>query len=279
MKKAGAMKHPIRSTLFILFIIVSFFCSKPMLAQHNMSDPLNIAVLDFDASGFTQQEAVALTNHFRSYLVNTRYFVVLERGKMEEICKEIGFQLSGCTSSDCVVEAGKILNVQKMAAGNIGKVGETYTINVSLIDVGSTRIEESFLRTHQGQAEGLLDILREIALEMSHLKIKRMSAIPLYAAVALTAVSAGGGVYSFLQKEDSYDKYKAARTSSEMKRFKDETQKFNNYVIYSAAVAGGSIISYLIYRHYYEQSKTQYVSAGLFRPDRQTIGVAVCIRF
>ena len=42
---------------------------------------------------------------------------------MEDILKEQGFQQTGCTSDECVVEVGKIIGVQQMVGGSISKVG------------------------------------------------------------------------------------------------------------------------------------------------------------
>jgi hypothetical protein len=60
---------------------------------------------------------------------------------MNEILKEQGFQMTGCTSSECAVEAGKILNVAKMVGGSIGKIGTTYTLDLRIIDVATGKIE------------------------------------------------------------------------------------------------------------------------------------------
>ena len=93
---------------------------------------LQIAVIDLsNTGGLSQQESVTLTNRLRSMLVQTNTFIVLERGKMEGILQEQGFQQTGCTSTECVVEMGKLLNVQKIISGSIGKVGKIYTIDIS----------------------------------------------------------------------------------------------------------------------------------------------------
>ena len=59
---------------------------------------------------------------------------------MEEILTEQGFQLSGCTSSECAVEAGKLLGVEKMIGGSVNKLGNLYTLFIRKIDVESGEI-------------------------------------------------------------------------------------------------------------------------------------------
>ena len=83
----------------------------------NGQDKKTLAVLDLEAIGISKTEARALTERLRSELVGTQRFTILERGKMDKIINEMGFQLSGYTSSECIVEAGQILGVQLMAGG------------------------------------------------------------------------------------------------------------------------------------------------------------------
>ena len=129
--------------LFMLLLIII-----PGIILSQNSNEVRIAVLDFGTSGgLSDMEAVTLTNRLRSMLVKTNAFVVLERGKMDEILSEQGFQQTGCTTTECAVEVGKMLNVQKMVSGTIGKLGRTWTMDISLIDVGTSQIEKSFFQS------------------------------------------------------------------------------------------------------------------------------------
>jgi TolB-like protein len=134
------------------------------LIQAQQQSKLQIAVIDLsNTGGLSQQESVTLTNRLRSMLVLTDAFIVLERGKMEGILQEQGFQQTGCTSTECVVEMGKLLNVQKIISGSIGKVGRIYTIDISLVDINTARIERSFIFDHEGEIGGLLKMMETIA--------------------------------------------------------------------------------------------------------------------
>jgi hypothetical protein len=107
--------------------------------------------------------------------VNTGAFIVLERGKMENILREQGFQQSGCTITECAVRVGRMLNVQKMVGGSIGRLNKTYAISISMIDVESGRIEKSCNRNYEGEIDGLLEILQDIALEMAGKKSHKLT--------------------------------------------------------------------------------------------------------
>jgi TolB-like protein len=75
---------------------------------------------------------------------------------MEEILKEQGFQQSGCTSSECALEAGQLLNVEQMVTGSISKVGEIYSVEVRLIDVESGKIVAVGVEDIRGGIEDVL---------------------------------------------------------------------------------------------------------------------------
>ncbi len=60
---------------------------------------------------------------------------------MTEILEEQGFQQTGCTDSQCAVQLGQMLNVQKIIAGSVDRVGEIYATSIRLIDVESGKID------------------------------------------------------------------------------------------------------------------------------------------
>ena len=119
------------SAIIIVFLIASVISS---------ADKVTIAVLDLEATGVSASEAASLTNRIRHNLVQTDMFRVIERAQMDEILSEQGFQMTGCTSSECIVEAGKLLGVQRMVGGSIDKVGNMYTIYLRMIDVATGEI-------------------------------------------------------------------------------------------------------------------------------------------
>ena len=101
--------------IFILIFCVGFY---QVFAQEEQKT--SVAILDFEGTGISSNEAKILTDRFSSELVKTRAFIVRERAQMQEIFQEQGLQQTGCTTSECLVEVGKILNVQKMVGGSIG---------------------------------------------------------------------------------------------------------------------------------------------------------------
>ncbi len=172
--------------LFILILIVT--------VSSVWSDPerKNIAVIDLQSrGGLTNEESGALTDRLRSLLVRTNAFNVVDRGKMQDILQEQGFQLSGCTSAECAVEAGKILGVEEMVSGTIGRVGKLYTIDIILIDVETSRIIKSLTRDYSGEIEGLVGLMKSIADELAGVKKEELQT----GSLAVTTNPPGAEVY------------------------------------------------------------------------------------
>jgi hypothetical protein len=128
----------------------------------------NIAVLDLDPTGISMTEAQFLSDRLRTELFETGVFQVVERQKMNSILKEQGFQNTGCTSLECAVEIGQLLNVQKMVAGSIGKIEDIYSISLRLINVQTGAIIKTATRDYNGRlSEVLTDVIPAVARDLS----------------------------------------------------------------------------------------------------------------
>jgi TolB-like protein len=90
--------------------------------------------------GVDQSSSLIISDRLRNELFKTGSCTVLERGAMQDILKEQGFQQSGCTSDQCIVQIGQMLGVTHIVAGIVGKLGSMYTISVRLIEVKSGKI-------------------------------------------------------------------------------------------------------------------------------------------
>jgi TolB-like protein len=130
---------------------------------------LNVAVLEFDArGGISKEDAASLSDAFQGQIIETHEFIVVDRNRIKSILQEQGFQQSeACSQVECIVEVGRILKVEKMFAGTIGKVGKIYTVNIQVIDVATAQILQNKSRRHDGEIEELLtEVIPELASEM-----------------------------------------------------------------------------------------------------------------
>ena len=83
---------------------------------------------------------------------------------MNDVLKAQDFNLSDqCNSAECAVQVGQLLGVSQMIAGDLGKLGSTYTIDLRLIDVESGKILQTKSQDYKGEIDGLLDVMKVIA--------------------------------------------------------------------------------------------------------------------
>jgi len=129
-------KKPNKLFLIIYLTILLNLCNFPIVAQ----EKFNIAVVDFDAQNVPLTEASVVSDFIRTNLVRIGKFRVVERKRMELILAEQGFQQTGCTTSECAVQIGKILNVEKIIVGKLVKSFSLYYIMADMIDVETGEI-------------------------------------------------------------------------------------------------------------------------------------------
>ena len=191
----------------IRLVTLSFLLSSLLYSQDFRQ---TVAVIDFDASGISQLEATSLTNRFRTAVGDVGAMRLVERGKMEEVLQEQGFQQTGCTSivarnllplyfEECAVEVGQLLGVQNMIGGSIGRVGETFTLDVRMISVQSGISLVTKQKTYAGKIDGLIIEIEVLAYELfgitipDELQARRKTGVPV-AAVAVAQKTRMGAV-------------------------------------------------------------------------------------
>ena len=109
-----------------------------------------VAVLDFEGRGITMQEAQTLTDRFTTALSSTDKVILVERGTMNDVLQEQGFDAGECTSDECAAEVGAMLGVEYMISGAIGKIGSAYTIDAKMFSVATGAAETMKSITYAG---------------------------------------------------------------------------------------------------------------------------------
>ena len=212
----------------LLLTYLSAFLSVGVFAQQRprQQQPkhkLNIAVMDFDArGGISKEEAATLSDAFQTEMVSMNEFIVVDRQRIRQILEEQGFQQSeACSQVECIVEAGKILKVERMFAGTIGKVGELFNVNIQTIDIATAQIVSNRSRQHRGDIEELLsDIIPDMARQMAADLTGRVYEAAgggggwIWWVLGIAIVGGGGaGAYLFLsQQKDDGDGTKTGAT-------------------------------------------------------------------
>jgi formylglycine-generating enzyme len=154
---------------FITIFFLTFVLVLTLSAQQKKK---TLAVLEFQSSGeLKKSEIITLSNRFRTMLVKTDAFDIIERDKMNDILKEQNFTMTDqCNTAECAVQIGQLLNVELMIAGDIGQIGETYSIDMRLIDVSTGKITQTEALDYTGKIDGLLGAMTMIANTFAGIK-------------------------------------------------------------------------------------------------------------
>ena len=127
-----------------------------------------IAVLELASKNVPPAELELLSDRLRIELFRTGKFDVLERQRMQEILSEQGLQQSECMATECAVEIGMLIGVERMVAGSVGRVGSLHTINVRLINVETGRMERIAVKDCSCSLEEVLTrVMSEVAGELA----------------------------------------------------------------------------------------------------------------
>lgn len=133
-----------------LFLFLIIFVSKLYAAQK-----MRIAIMDLQANNLPKSTAQAVSDLIRTEMFNTGLFRVVERAEMESILKEQGFQLEGCTDTECAVQMGRLLSAHKILVGTVSKLGQSFIVNARIVDVEKGEME--FADKAKAESEGTLD--------------------------------------------------------------------------------------------------------------------------
>ncbi len=108
----------------------------------------------------TPQQLAFITGQLSAELVKTKAFTVLDRGQMDFILKEQGFQQSGaCNNSECQVQMGQLLGVENIVAGALVRFGSKYALRADYIDVASGKVVQSVDQDESGELEDVYKLL------------------------------------------------------------------------------------------------------------------------
>ncbi|MBN1648005.1 MAG: hypothetical protein JW874_08225 [Spirochaetales bacterium] len=124
------MKTKSSLILLLVFLSAGLACAEEITASPRLA-----AVLPFQASGISADEADVFTDRLAAGIHKTGIYRVLDKSEQDTILKELEFSLSGCVDESCQLEVGKILSANLIITGSIGPFGKQYVVNVKIIRV------------------------------------------------------------------------------------------------------------------------------------------------
>ncbi len=199
--------------LFFNFILLSTLSAQ-------QTGTISLAVNDLEAQGVKASEAAVISEQLRAELMKYPNMRMIERGQMEVILKEQGFQQSGCTSDACAVEVGQLLGVTNIAVGSVGRAGSYTVLTVRVLNVATGEIVVNKSMQTRGGIDKVLESGIKIIGEnlqqglfpdpekkskISKPKNRSAGKIILIGGGSLALIGGGVAAFLFLKEKDSAD--------------------------------------------------------------------------
>lgn len=215
-----------------LAVLIEILLLFVLVALSTAQSATNVAIMPFSGDNTVSSDQLEfITSKFSGELIATNAFKVLDRGKMDFILQEQGFQQSGaCNSSECKVQMGQLLGVDNLVAGKLVRFGGTHALHLEFIDVGTGEIvktvdveekgelEDVYKSLCSGAAQSLRISLQDSEspnlsqvspdaipkMETKPLSMKRKVALGFW---GVSLVGVGAGVYNNLKGDQYSDDY------------------------------------------------------------------------
>jgi len=142
-----------------------FFLSIP-IALFSQDDKMRIMVLDFGGNGVEQRILVAAYEDLETRLIETNRFIVIDRSTRESRMSELKYQRSGCVTDECIIEIGRELSANYVVNGSINRIGNSYQINIKLVDMKEGKMIEKVTDRVKGGEDGLFDGIEVLSLKL-----------------------------------------------------------------------------------------------------------------
>jgi len=131
-------------------------------APHASGSKPKIVVMDVLVQDVDAKIAAPLTEVLSTEIGRLQKFEVITS---RDIATMVGFtaekQKMGCDDVSCIAEIGGSLGAELIVGSSVGKVGDTFVVNIKLIDTRKVKVEQRVYEKVQGRAEDLLDAFKK----------------------------------------------------------------------------------------------------------------------
>jgi len=117
-----------------------------------------IAVIDLTCNGLSEEDANNAIARVRAELINSGRYTVIDRRAQAAMLEEKGFSQTGCTSTECAVRAGELLNVKRVVVGSFDRMAASYQLTLKIVDA----VKGESIKSGTGEFKGdLTEILNK----------------------------------------------------------------------------------------------------------------------
>jgi TolB-like protein len=149
--------------MFKKLLVLTFVCLLGGVSYGQQPAPKKyLAVMDLEGHGVPQTDLEVLTIHLRKEFSKMPQFVVIQENDIIDRLKTAGMLDANCHSDDCASNVGKALNAQLIVTGSVGKLGYTYTVDIRMIDIETSKIIGVATKNYKGILSGLASSSNEM---------------------------------------------------------------------------------------------------------------------
>jgi TolB-like protein len=192
--------------------------------QKKKERKLVAVITDFEVKGTSASKGLIITDMLREEVIKQKKFTVIDRASMKEILAEQSLQESGCTSSECKVQIGQLLNAHRVISGSIVNEDGDLHVSVKILDVENAKII-NFVKKNIGDVRTADKNVEELARELTETfqerltksyKRKQNAKAHVFLAGGTTVVGLAGSIVFHVL---------AANTTSEIRSFWETSYK------------------------------------------------------
>jgi len=157
-------------TVFLIVVVgQSPPSSQPAATQNAASErKARLAVLEFRVSGKVDASGsgVAAALVRKEFNASGKYDLMDREMMRERMAEKDWAAITECDQVKCMVRYGTSLDVQKIVGGSIASFGDSWLVEIRLVDVNTGREEKTFARRHTGKMDDVLDVVVEGSREL-----------------------------------------------------------------------------------------------------------------
>ncbi|MBC8463437.1 MAG: hypothetical protein H8D61_00500 [Deltaproteobacteria bacterium] len=224
------MKHAKLEGIFLFFVLVLILIGN---VHAETVTPTTLAILPFENNSITEPDKYApLSKGLAAMLITDlkktgTSLILIERGKIQAIIKEIALGQTGSVDKSTAMKAGKILGAQSIAFGSFMVLGKNVRIDTRIVKVETSELIMS--EGIDGSADNFITLERELAQ-----KIADSLKVALKPSTGKSKSDINAAIY-FSQGLDALDRGDTA----EAKRLFDKCIKLDSAYKDQVAEAGG----------------------------------------
>ena len=169
------MKNKILNCTSVLVIaLIAIIQTTSALANKKES----IAVLELQATGVDKDLATNLSEILVAEVDRLNIYKVIGKSEIKAM---LGFeeekQILACSDdTGCLAEIGGALGVEKIIIGSIGKISNTFVVNIKLVNIKKAEVEKRFYETVKGDAAILIETIKTSAAAVFENELKAKKA-------------------------------------------------------------------------------------------------------